>query len=120
MRRDRYLNGVLSVIAALLALNLLVKFGDSNSPAAAIAQQDGKPVLSPPFNSGQERQEIYGAIERLGQKLDTLDSALAARFEKGLNVKVLSMPPVVISGDKKDDAKTGTNPDTKIEVKRSN
>ncbi|MBX3357634.1 MAG: hypothetical protein KF745_04320 [Phycisphaeraceae bacterium] len=117
MRRDRYLNGVLTVIAALLATNLLVKFGDSNSPAAAVAQQ---PVLSPPFNSGQERQEIYGAIERLGQKLDAFENSLAARLEKGLNVKVLSMPPVVISGDKRDEKSSGPNSDTKIEVKRSN
>lgn len=113
MRKMSYLNAVLTALAVLLALNLLVVLGDSKWPGAASAQPAGKEsVLTPPFNSAEDRKTLINNLETANSRL----AAIEARLERGLNVVVTKMPPISIA-DKKDD-KREPNPDTRIEVKK--
>jgi hypothetical protein len=93
MRSNRsYLNAVLTVIAVLMALNLLVQVtGQHTSPAAAVAQSvSADDSSSPPFNSAEQRKQMIALLELLNRRVTSLESKL----DKGLNVKVIEMPPV--------------------------
>lgn len=86
MRNLRYLNGILTVLAVLLAVNTWVLV--AGSPAGA--------VLSPTTQA--HAQGVGGAAERQAQivtELKSLNNAvkgLDAKLNAGINVKVTSMP----------------------------
>jgi hypothetical protein len=91
MRRTGYTNGVLTVIAGLLALNLF--FSPGNTPEVLPAAR-AQPVTEPVdegtglVSASEQRKVIIAELRRLGSKMDRLE----AKLNSGLNVKVTEMP----------------------------
>src|SRR5690349_7380843 len=90
MRRTGYTNGVLTVIAALLALNLAMSAGNTPSVLPAAQAQPTEPVDegSGLISASEQRKVIIAELRRLGTKMDRLE----AKLNSGLNVKVTEMP----------------------------
>ncbi len=111
----RYTNAVLSAIACLLLLNLLSGRNELPTPSAASAQ-DYKPS-DLPFNSGDQRNRMTTALESIDGRL----SMIEAKLEKGINVKVVDMPPVKLQDDRNRDGggaeRKADKPAPRIEVK---
>ena len=98
MRRTGYTNGVLTVIAVMLGLNVAVNLGDSRSvlPAAQAQPADpdgpGTGLISPE----EQRRVIIAEIRRLGTRLERIE----AKLNSGLSVKVTEMPAMKKEEDK--------------------
>ena len=93
MRRRGYSNLMLTVIAALLALNLVDRATSTEgsiatvaAPAHAQQTQPGGELVS----AAQQRKMMIAEIKSLGERVDRLDKTLRA----GINVKVTEMPRV--------------------------
>jgi hypothetical protein len=114
MRKSTYLNAVLTAAVVLLALNLVATLSESRWPATASAQPRGEPVVSPPFNSGEDRKVLIAQLESANQRL----AAIEARLDKGFNVVVTKMPPVTIAERKDAEKRDSIKPESKIEVRR--
>lgn len=77
--------------AALVGAGLLVGgvFSEAVRPSFASAQQT---VTEPPFNATEQRKQMIEQLRSLNDKV----SAMQARLDKGLSVKVTEMPPVIV------------------------
>ncbi len=84
-----YLNGVLTVVAALLAL--VVIQGSVGLPGASEANAAGRSVTEAKGinNPADQRQTMINELRRMNQRLDKL----SAKFDKGaIEVEVVKMP----------------------------
>lgn len=92
MRRTGYLNGVLTVIAVLLALVLLDRHLAPGAPTAlgtaVAAGPADEPVSDGLISAAEQRKMIISELRRLASKFDRLE----ARLNSGINVKVTEMP----------------------------
>jgi hypothetical protein len=87
-RQRRYTNAVLTVVACLLGVNVLSQSGMS-PVSTALAQQSGggeEGLVS----AAEQRKVIIGELRQMSARLERMESAMS----KGLNVKVIDMPPV--------------------------
>lgn len=93
MRSRAYLNTVLTVIAALLALHLVAGGGGNAMwfDSEAQARQDG-PAM--PFNAAEQRKLIIAQLEQMNRRLQ----AIERRMERPVDVKVIEMPAIHIEG----------------------
>jgi hypothetical protein len=95
MRRNGYLNGVLTVIAVLLGL-LVLDARPGAGPAAARAQSEDQPGEGAGLiSAGEQRKQMIAELRRISARLERLD----ARLNAVLNVKVTEMPAVKLTGD---------------------
>lgn len=99
MRRNGYTNGVLTVIAGLLALNLVS--GGADAPGVlpeAQAQPGAGPTDSGSglISASEQRKVMIAELRRLTSKMDRLE----AKLNSGLSVKVTEMPAVKQAEDK--------------------
>lgn len=90
MRRTTYLNGVLTVIAALLALLVVDRVGEGPVGTMAMA---GPPTGEPDPKGGlvsaaDQRKQIILELRALGKRLEQVE----AQLKGGLSVKVTEMP----------------------------
>ena len=95
MPRSRYLNGVLTVIAGLLALQVLDGATSPGRLAGAVeaearAQGGDQPSEGGLVSAADQRKIMIAELKRLGAKLDAID----ARLKAGLAVKVTDMPEI--------------------------
>lgn len=95
MRRRGYSNLMLTVIAALLALNLVDRATSTEGggsvasmaqPAHAQSAQPGGELVS----AAQQRKMMIAEIKSLGERIDRLDKTMRS----GISVKVTEMPRV--------------------------
>jgi hypothetical protein len=91
MRRNGYLNGVLTVIAVLLALLLADRHlaGSSAGTALAAAPEDqptgeGAGLIS----ASEQRKQMIAELRRMAARLERIEARLGA----GISVKVTEMP----------------------------
>lgn len=90
-----YRDGVLTAIAALLALNVLKGADAPGLPGAseALAQRAGPEAYGVP-NASEQRARMIKVMEEMGAKIQ----ALASTVEKGgFKVEVTSMPKVELA-----------------------
>ncbi|GEM_PF-2361030 len=94
MRRAKYLNAVLTVNAVALCLLVAMFAMDQGTlarPAMASEQQFGIP------DAASQRLEMIRELRRISASVDSLRKDLDKRE---FNVKVTSMPPVHVEGEK--------------------
>lgn len=98
MRRNGYTNGVLTVIAALLALNVAFSAGQAPRvlPAAQAQPTDPTDSGSGLISAAEQRKVMIAELRRLASKMDRLE----AKLNSGLSVKVTQMPAVKQDEDK--------------------
>lgn len=90
----RYLNGVLTLIAALLALHLLRGTVGTPQPSEALAQRAVTPESFGVPNASDQRARMIKVLEDMGAKLQSLQQ----RLDKGgFEVKVTAMPKVELA-----------------------
>jgi len=85
MRSVRYLNGVLTIIAVLLTLNLWAQWhggpGSNQLPAMPRAAAKGMP------NPGAQRMEMIGQLKKLNEQVSVLtkqlETPIAVQVTKG-------------------------------------
>ncbi|MFA9480194.1 hypothetical protein ACERK3_18125 [Phycisphaerales bacterium AB-hyl4] len=80
MHSMKYLNGVLTVLAVVLTLNLWVALTDSDTAASdrlTMTQQAHAQAAGPP-NSAQQRREMIDAIKQTNTQLAELKSLLTS------------------------------------------
>ena len=70
MRSKQYLNGILTVLALLLAGNFLTALVGDTRPQPAQAAPGGI------ANAGQQREEIIGQLKLINVRLDALSDTL--------------------------------------------
>lgn len=92
MRRRGYSNLMLTVIAALLALNLADRATSPAGSIASVATQAHAQQSQPGemVSAAQQRKLMIAEIKSLGERIDKLDKTMRS----GLSVKVTEMPPV--------------------------
>lgn len=86
MTNQRYLHGVLTAIALLLAMNLWVNLHDSETPALGLESQAMAQGATSP---AQQRETMIREIQALGAKIDAVGTKLT---DGSARVKVDSMP----------------------------
>jgi hypothetical protein len=88
MDRMKYLNGVLTVIAVLMGLVLLNQSGLGLSASRAEASQPerGTGLVS----AADQRKQMIEELKKVSARMEKLEKAI----EKGVNVKVTSLPEV--------------------------
>jgi hypothetical protein len=116
-----YLNGVLTVIACLLAVHVASSGAGLSSAASAqvagtrgsdrggdkvgfigAGDEGGEGGSSGLVSAADQRKQILAELQRIGSKLDAVDAAL----NKGLNVKVTDMPAMKLpAADKAEQTK---------------
>ena len=98
MRKRGYTNLMLTVVAAMLALNLADRATSPGGSIASVATtaQAGPPGGGPEtlVSAAQQRKMMISEIKSLSERVDRLDKALRA----GISVKVTEMPKVRIEG----------------------
>lgn len=101
MRRTRgYTNGVLTVIAVVLGLNVAVNLGDSRSilPAAAAQPTGPEGPDTGLISAAEQRKVMIAELRRLSVRMERIE----AKLNSGLSVKVTEMPAM-----KKDEGDKG-------------
>lgn len=96
MRDRAYQNTVLTVIAVLLAANMLGRPGAITEPAAAHAQVGGSDPGGM-TNALEQRKQMINELRQIGSRLDRIES----KINGGLNVKVTEMPPLRMPTDQR-------------------
>jgi hypothetical protein len=86
MRNLRYLNGILTVLAVLLALNTWVLV--AGSPAGQLISPTQDAHAQGVGGNGARQAQMLDELKATNKKLD----ALTAQIKKGINVTVTSMP----------------------------
>ncbi len=86
MRNLRYLNGILTVLAVLLAVNTWVLI--AGSPAGALLSPTGEAHAQGVGGNAERQAQVVDELKKLNGSVNDLSSQLKA----GLNVKVTSMP----------------------------
>lgn len=86
MRNLRYLNGILTVLAVLLAVNTWVLI--AGSPAGTLLTPTNEARAQGVGGSAERQAQIVRELQSLNRAVD----ALHAKLDGGLNVKVTSMP----------------------------
>lgn len=87
MPHNRYLNGVLTAIALLLAMNLWVNLHQSD--AAGSLDPATEALAQGATSPAQQRETMIREINALGTKIDAIGSKLT---DGSVRVKVDSMP----------------------------
>jgi hypothetical protein len=100
MRRTGYTNGVLTVIAVLLGLNVAVNMGETPSvlPAAQAQPADPEGPDTGLISAAEQRKVMIAELRRLGARMERIE----AKLNSGLSVKVTEMPAL-----KKDEGDKG-------------
>ncbi|MEM1027101.1 MAG: hypothetical protein AAGJ38_03370 [Planctomycetota bacterium] len=86
MRNLRYLNGILTVLAVLLAVNTWVLI--AGSPAGALLSPTNEVHAQGVGGNAERQAQIVAELKELNGTVNGLSSQLKA----GINVKVTSMP----------------------------
>ncbi|MFO0832107.1 MAG: hypothetical protein U0637_09710 [Phycisphaerales bacterium] len=92
-RARTYTNTALTVVAVLLGV-IALNLSGTGTPRSADAQVGvvgGRPVEAPSdglVSAADQRKQIHAELRALNEKMDRLQAAL----DKGLNVRVTSMP----------------------------
>lgn len=113
MRSQGYLNGVLTAIAALLALNLISRL--DGGPSASLAQTssvsgsvsgtgragppapvDDESTPSARISAAEQRKAMIQELREVAQRLDRIESAM----KSGLSVRVTEMPELRLPADR--------------------
>lgn len=102
MRPQPSLQWLLSVVAVLLALNLLVQLAAISEPRAAMAQSrsGAGPEREPPTvfpNTAEQFRRLNDAMAQTNDRLARIE----AKLDKGISVKVTEMPAVEVRGGAK-------------------
>ena len=87
MVNNRYLNGVLTAIALLLAMNLWVNMHQND--AAASLDPATEAMAQGTVSAGQQREAMIREINALGSKIDAIGSKLT---DGSVRVKVDAEP----------------------------
>jgi hypothetical protein len=93
MRRRGYSNLMLTMIAALLAINLVDRATSTEGSIAGVATQAHAQQNQPGgelVSAAQQRKMMIAEIRSLSERVDRLDKTVRA----GINVKVTEMPRV--------------------------
>ncbi|MCA9288394.1 MAG: hypothetical protein KDA05_07410, partial [Phycisphaerales bacterium] len=127
MQAQRYTNGVLTAIAALLGLNLAgqaLDRGHSLAPEAGIAQaqpeqyrRDGSanprptgvstdPTQGGLISAAEQRKLMLAELRNVVTRLSSIEQQLAS----GISVTVTDMPPVEMQGGQAGAQNQGGNP----------
>ena len=99
MRKRPSVNVLLTVVGALLALNVLVTLaGSGGSPVAFAAEQPAAQSGSSdtPFNAARNANRVAEELSQISDRLARIE----AKLDKGLSVKVTEMPPIKLEGGK--------------------
>ena len=83
----RYTNAALTVITGLLAMNALNQAGVSPVSTAYAQQGGGEEGM---VSAAEQRKVMISELRQLSGRMERMESALT----RGINVKVLDMPPV--------------------------
>lgn len=102
-RSRSYLNGVLTVIAGLLALLVADRLSAPDASlgftAAAVAQPDDESQPSGGLVSAADQRKLMIAeLRKMSKRLDSIQS----RLDSGLTVKVTEMPEIKFPKEAKD------------------
>jgi hypothetical protein len=109
MRNMKYLNGVLTVIAALLALLVADRYAWAPAAAEAASEQPtrttrrddatGRTRADEPagglVSAGDQRKQMLAELRELGRRLAALESLIKG----GLSVRVTEMPDIRLPKD---------------------
>lgn len=127
MQGQRYTNGILTAIAALLGLNLAgqaLDRGHSLAPEASVAQaqpeqyrRDGAATPRPlsvstdpteggMVSAGEQRKLMLAELRNIVTRLSSIEQHLAS----GISVTVTDMPPVEMQGGQTGAQNQGGNP----------
>ena len=90
-RRTGYLNGILTVIAVLLALQLVDRQVGLTAPSPASAQvQPEDPATSAQslVSASEQRKQMIAELRRIAGRIERIESKISA----GLSVRVTEMP----------------------------
>ncbi len=91
-----YLNGVLTVIAALLILVVAQMSGALPAPAQAVAQPGPYPINSGLANPADQRREMIAELQKISAHLERLTGRFSG---EALKVEVVKMPAEGKDGD---------------------
>ena len=95
MKPSTYLNGLLTVIAVLLALNLWVGLHAGSSPANNASLSLATPAHAQGrANPAEERQEMIGKLDEINESVQDLSDKLDNTITRNglVRVQVESMP----------------------------
>lgn len=90
MDRMKYLNGVLTVIAVVMGLMLLNQAGLGLSASRAEASQAQPERGTGLVSAADQRKQMIEELKKVSARIEKLERAI----EKGVSVKVTSLPEV--------------------------
>jgi hypothetical protein len=112
MRGRGYQNAVLTVIAALLAVNVVDRQWGVLAPSAAEAQVAGSQEPGGMSNALEQRKQMIAELRQLTSRLERLD----ARLTSGISVKVTDMPPLRLPPERGAQGRAADRPVTEASV----